>query len=188
MTFNAYDYEHVHRSLGINVSKLGCVMLDVERIKVTDYVDDYADDLYYAQNPERKWIRGAVAEESAHLTLLYGLMENAWNWQHEINSVLEDWTLPLVEVEKVDYFPSTFADEPYACIIAKIKKTPKLIEGHQRLSLLPHINTFPEYSPHVTLAYVKEDVKIRRKWVRELDYWLGGKNLAVLGKNLGYRP
>lgn len=187
-SFNSYDFPTVYKSLGIDVSKLGCVMLDVEPLDVTAYVDDFEDDLYISEHPDRHWINGAVGEKNAHVTLLYGLLENAWNWSEEITTVLDDWSMTTIEIEKVSYFPSTFADEPYACIIAKIKKTPELMDGHQRLSLLPHINTFAEYSPHVTLAYVKDDPKIRKKWVRELDYWFNHRTLTVLNKNLGRRP
>ena len=35
-------------------------------------------------------------------------------------------------------------------------KTPKLEEINKRLSELPNSNQFPEYKPHITLAYVKK--------------------------------
>ena len=31
-----------------------------------------------------------------------------------------------------------------------------LLDAHQRLSMLPHINTHPTYEPHITLGYVHE--------------------------------
>lgn len=186
MTFNAYDYAHVHKNLGIDVAKLGCVMMGVEPLDVHLYLDDAERELYYSKNPARHWIKGAVGADDPHVTLLYGLLDNANSIEREVHAVLDGWSLPEVQIEKVDFFPSTFKDEPYACVIGKIKKTPELLEAHQRLSLLPHINTFPEYTPHVTLAYVHESK--RGKWVNELGYWLDGRTIRTTELDLGRKP
>jgi hypothetical protein len=36
-----------------------------------------------------------------------------------------------------------------------------------RLSLLPHIDTFPEYKPHVSLAYIRADQVDHWQWALE---------------------
>ena len=67
-----YELEALKRR-GINPATLGCVMLEVEPIDVRKYVDD--DWAYFSINPDHQWIDGIQTEH--HITLLYGLLENA---------------------------------------------------------------------------------------------------------------
>lgn len=180
---SSHAFPHVYASLGIDVNKLGVVMLDTEPIPVTEMVIKGEADLYTAQNPDHYWIRGAVAETGAHVTLLYGLLQHGTKYRSQINEVLSGWALDEVEIEKVGFFENQLPDEDYVCIIGHIKVTPQLMEAHQRLSFLPHINTFAVYRPHVTLAYVKPEAKNR--WLRALASDLVGKRLATTKINVG---
>jgi len=183
---NANQFPDVYTALGVKVNELGCVMLDVDPLTVTDLVTKGKDDLYFAQNKERFWIDGAVAETVAHVTLLYGLLESAVTWKPLVDIVLADWTPPVLEIESLGSFDSPFQDEPYACIVAHIKVTDELLEGHKRLELLPHVNTYPDYRPHLTLAYVKADAK--EKWLKELGTYFNRSKLTVNKINYGARP
>jgi hypothetical protein len=69
-----------------------------------------------------------------------------------------------------------------------IKKTPELIDGHERLTLLPHIQTFSEYKPHLTLAYVEHDTAVADKWVAALRAEYKGATLQTRGINYGDKP
>lgn len=180
---SSHAFPHVYASLGIDVNKLGVVMADTEPIHINELVTKPDLDLYYAANPDHFWIRGSVAETGAHVTLLYGLLQSGVTWKSEINEVLSGWSLDEVEIESIGFFGNQLPDEDYVCIIAHIKKTPQLMEGNQRLSFLPHINTFATYRPHVTLAYIKPSAKNR--WLKELGTSLVGKKLAVTELNLG---
>lgn len=180
---SANDFPDVYKALGVNINSLGCVMLDIDPIPVTELVLRAKDDLYWANVKERFWIRGAVGETGAHLTLLYGLMESALKWKPLVDIVLADWTPPLIEIESIGAFESPFVDEPYSAIIAHVKPTEELLEGHRRLSLLPHINTYTQFRPHVTLAYVKAEQK--QKWLDELGDTLVGSKFGVNKINYG---
>jgi hypothetical protein len=155
----SHDFADVYKWLGINLNKLGCVMLDVEPLESMRRVENYDVDvaLYYAKNKERFWIDGWVADKVAHITLLYGLLEEGKNYEPHIQKVLSGWKLENVEIESVGYFDSPYPDEPYYCIIAHIKVTPELLEGHQRLEFLPHVNTFATYKPHMTICYISKE-------------------------------
>jgi 2'-5' RNA ligase len=167
---NANDYPEIFSDLGINLGQLGCVMLDLAPIHVTGYIPEtegkIENELYVSPNPDRFWVNGAMSERKAHMTLLYGLLSK--DWQDHIRTVLADWDTPLfVEIDGLEVFPSPYDDEQYVCIVARVKVTPQLQEGHARLELLPHVNTFLEWRTHVTLAYVRAEY--RDKWVSALE-------------------
>ena len=154
----SHDFPEVYKWLGINLNTLGCVMLDVEPLFNMSLHHQASDlDLYYAKNKERFWIDGWIAGKVAHITLLYGLLETAKNYEPHISKVLEGWEMKVVEIDNVGFFDSPYPDEPYYCIIAHIRVTPELLEGHQRLQFLPHINTFNTYKPHMTICYISKE-------------------------------
>lgn len=175
-------FEPVYKKLGIDLDKLGCIMLDVDPvpgIKISE------EKLYYAKNKKRFWIDGLIFNYIAHVTLLYGLLQSGSKIKDLVDEVLTDWYLPEVEIERVGFFNSPYPDEPYYCIVGHVKVNEDLMEGHQRLELLPHINTFTGYKPHVTLAYVKKDEKIRDEVIEYFTKKVVGKPLTVMQINYG---
>ena len=199
MSESAHRFPDVHAALGINLSDLGCIMAEVEHIEVTDYARDAGldptRDLYVSPNlAERFWINGAVAETGAHATLLYGLMQPGPVWREHVDALLADVDLGRVTVKHVGIFDSPYPDEPYKCIVAHLEITPELAKAHARLSYLPHINTFPGYQAHVTLAYVKDQpsgvdwaATTAEAWVRTLNAVLRDAPLRVTGIDYGGR-
>lgn len=197
MTESAHQFPGVHYALGINLSKLGCIMADVEPIEVLDYAADAGldptRDLYVSPKlAERHWINGAVAETGAHVTLLYGLMQPGPVWREHVDELLADVDLATVTVDHVGIFDSPYPDEPYKCIVAHLRITPELARAHARLSYLPHVDTFPEYRAHVTLAYVKDQPAgvdwartTAEAWVRALQSALRDAPLPVTGIDYG---
>jgi 2'-5' RNA ligase len=187
------DFIETYEKLGINPFDLGCIMLDVYPLVVTSLVPDGEKDLYYSENPRLPYAQGAVGEKSAHITLLHGLIEKGHVWRNHVDAVLDGWVKPdTIEIQQIGSFPSMIDGEDYSCIVAHIKPTPELLEANQRLKFLPHIDGFPEYKPHVTLAYVKNgpsDVEwarnIREKWVMSLATKLTGTALPTLGIDYG---
>lgn len=191
MQLNSRMFPTVYESLGVTISDLGCIMLDVVPFDVTRHVEHGKDDLYFGTHPALKYAQGAVAEKSAHITLLFGLMESGPKWRKEVDEVLEGWVPPAIHIKDVSFFPSNIQGEDYSCIVGKIEVTPELLEANQRLQLLPHINTFPEYTPHVTLAYIKNGPSGVQWAESTLDKWLislsplEGAALPVRGLNYG---
>jgi len=184
---NSHNFESVYKALDVNLDILGCVMLDVEPLNNMKSSD--IEGLYTTKNPNRKWIAGWIAGEIAHITLLYGLLDNAHNWENHIKIVLGDWKMNEVEIDHISYFESPYPDEPYYCLVAHIKVTPELMEGHQRLEFLPHVNTFTGYKPHMTICYIKKDEVLRDKYVKKFNELWTSKKLKVKEEiNLGYKP
>lgn len=181
---NSHQFSKVYEWLGIDLKKLGCVMLDLDPIE--KMIDD--DKLYYSSDIGKFWIKGWVAGETPHITLLYGLLTEAINYKPHIEEVLKGWSLKFAEIDHFDFFHSPYENEPYYCIVAHIKTTESLLEGHDRLQFLPHINTFAGYKPHMTIAYIKKELgkEYRNNLIDELNKIFKGRQLPIKeGLNLG---
>src|SRR5882672_4961494 len=176
--------EAIYQQLGIESNDLGCIMLNTEPIKVSDVVSE--EELYYSLDQHNhKYTQGIVSESVPHITLLFGLMESGQYWKKQVEAALEGWELPEVEIESVSHFESSDPKEPYYCVIAKLVVSPELKEGNTRMRILPHIDTFPDYLPHITLAYIKQDEDILSEVELLLNSRLAGKKMKVVGVNYG---
>ena len=171
------DYPELYKDIDIDIDDLGCIMLDLEPMEVMKYVEGREDELF--ENP--KWDQGSVpAETVPHVTLLYGLLENGNKWKDKVDLLLKDWKLDKVKIEKVGFFDTP---DSYA-VVAHLEKTEELVDGHERLTLLPHVNTFSEYLPHMTLAYVKKEANVE-EWVKLLGKQYNSKTVKAAGINYG---
>ena len=184
----AHDYPQIYKELEIDLSKLGCMMLDVKPHPnmYSIEVDGAGCALYYAKDKTRFWIDGWVADK-LHVTLLYGLLKPAKEYAHFIAQVLWGWSLKTVEIQKIGYFDSPYPDEPYWCVVAHVKKTDELVEGNERLKMLPHIQTFPGYKAHMTICYLDkaQGEKYRDQMIKDFNKLWKGKTLEVTGLNFG---
>lgn len=160
---------------------LGCIMLNTEPVAVKQHVEDADDDLADPEDDDDIVVPG---EDESHITLLYGLLENGNTWKNKVDTVLNGWNPGKLTIDKVGSFD---LGDKHA-IVAHIKKTPELVDGHERLTLLPHIQTFSEYAPHMTLVYVKHDQGISDKWVNALGKQYNGKPLKSKDINYGHPP
>lgn len=187
---NSHMFEDMYKGMNVDLDNLGCVMLDLIPLADMRHAPDFVlPYLYKSENKNRKWIGGWVCSETPHITLLYGLMENAHKIEKEISTVLSDWKFVEVIIEEISFFDTTYNDEDYYCIVAHIQKTPGLIEGHERLEFLPHINTFVGYKPHMTICYIKKDKKILYDCLIKFNKLWKNKSMKVVQKiNLGYKP
>jgi 2'-5' RNA ligase len=154
---NCYSEElkPLYSELGIEIKKLFCTMLNV---RWTPEQITFLEDLFANAEPytssDKSWVKGLVYNEHPHLTLLYGTMDSVT--ENMIRTVLADWNPENIEIYDIDYFDSP-DDEEYYCIIGKVDVTKNLLEAHTRISLLPHLNTYQDYTPHITLGYIKKD-------------------------------
>lgn len=190
---SSHQFSEIYKDMDIDVDTLGCIMADVIPLASMADPDDsepgLTKDLYSSDNPKRKWIKGWVVGKTAHITLLYGLLDNGHTWKKFVDKVLDGWEMKTVEIDHIDHFESQYEDEPYYCIVAHIKVTDKLLEGHERLQFLPHIDTFTGYKPHMTICYIKKDKKVLDRHVAWMNKAWKGKRLTVKpGLNYGYKP
>ena len=167
-TRSIHEFDDLMADLDIVVSELGCVMLPTEPFDLfgegREHILD-VEDLYASNDPKKWWVNGDVTAKS-HITLLYGLMKPAYEQKDAVDRVLATWDRPEYLVpERVTFFPSP-DDEKYAAIVVEIDDL-HLVEANQRLSYLPHVNTFAEYKPHMTLCYVK--LESAQRWMDILN-------------------
>jgi len=195
---SSHNFKEVYQWLGIDLNKLGCLMLDTEPLELPNHIiqdwetgagvnfDTFFKEvfMYKAKNKDRFWIDGYVGNEP-HLTLLYGFLTKAKNYKPHIEKVLEGWGMKTIKIADVGFFESPYEDEPYYCVVAHIEVTDELLEGHRRLEFLPHINTFTGYKPHITIAYIKKDEHARNIFIEDLKSSLVGKEIKIKGLNYG---
>lgn len=179
----ARDFPGLYKELGVNEDNLGCIMLDLQPFDVLKHIPDGQNDLY---TTDKAHSGGAVAETEAHVTLLYGLLQNGNTIKDQVDTVLSGWKCDSVVLDTIDSFPVA-PDAPSVPIVAKLWNS-DLQDANKRLSLLPHVNTFTEYNPHVTIAYVKNDPDIVQKWVKALNQVIAGMRIASTGINYGDLP
>lgn len=190
---SAHNFTDLYRSLNIDLSKLGCLMLDLAPPK---FVCDEAwwtsvngaDCIWYhAKNKSRFWIKGFVGKKP-HVTVLYGFLQEAGKWRKHIKKLLEDCQLPRhLEIDHFGYFDSPCPDEPYWCIVAHLKESPSLLAMNERLQMLPHVRTFDGFKAHVTIAYIakSQGEKYRDEIIKSLEANRGTECFYVLGLNYG---
>lgn len=133
--------------LGILPGDFGCAMLGVE---AEDIPIDPAD-LY--ESPDLHDNGGVQIFK--HVTLRYGITDPNVSMRH-VQGLLENVMVPKpdeLSVIGLSYFPG----DGYEVITLSVDNPNNewLYMANAQMQILPGINTFPNYVPHVTLAYVK---------------------------------
>jgi len=135
-----------------NVNEYGCLMLrtflpETIKNKLPEIdLDDVSDD---------------GIEKQHHITLLYGLHESV-SWK-ECKNKLENFD-PISDVKLTNI---TFFDNDDADVLICEVESETLHKMNKKLKTLPHQETFPEYKPHMTIAYLKKGCG--EKYTREIN-------------------
>jgi 2'-5' RNA ligase/DNA polymerase III epsilon subunit-like protein len=149
----------------INGYKYGCVMVDVpvnNWEEITSWIDP--EDIYEGDGDSTYGV-----QKRPHLTLLYGLHKEVSN--EEVKSIFDTFEGDInIEVDGVDIFENDKFD------VVKFNVNPQgsLQNLFDELSKLPNSNEYPEYKPHLTIAYVKKGMG--KKYVKP-DYKYTVKNI-----------
>lgn len=163
---NAHAYPHIYDRLGINLSDLGCLMLSTE--SPVEFLGDATP--YISPDPKKYWIKGLL--DHWHVTVRYGFLPGVAT--NDVDDVLKDVEIPnTLSLSGVEIFPSPYADEPYECLVARVEDE-RLKQMNQALSVLPNVNTFPEFKAHITIGYfVKAPTVVLKSSVSTLDFDYG---------------
>ena len=124
----------------------GCVMVEVPVSnwnEITSYIDP--EDVYTGGDDTHS------IQENPHLTLLYGLHKEVT--PEMVKSVFEGFTKDInIEVDGI----GVFENKDYDVVKFNVNPDGALQELHDKLSEFPNSNSFPDYKPHITIAYVNK--------------------------------
>ena len=143
--------------------KYGCVMLDAKMDK-KEWLDKHAggidgDDVY-----RKPYDDSYGLEDNPHVTVLYGIHEDEID-PEPIHDVIRDKMGQItVTIDEI----GTFENDEYDVVKYNVPVTPELKEYRRIIEdTFPNTQTFPEYNPHVTLAYVKPGCG--KKYAKKLE-------------------
>ena len=173
---------------GMDTPDLECVMLDLGELDVRAPFGAAwkEDELFYGDIPKLKYAQGAVAEDEAHVTLLFGIHPSE-TYVSDVMEALGDWEPDAVYIQEVSYFPSNVEGQDYTVIVGKVQLTANLMLARKRLEKLDFTDRFADnYQPHVTLAYIKGSKPKRiKRWVDTLGAFYNNRVLTPHELNLG---
>jgi 2'-5' RNA ligase len=142
----------------IDDPKYGCVMMESKISNWEEYhtagIDE--DDVYIKPHDKSYGL-----EEIPHVTVVYGIHEDEID-EETISNVMEENMKPLtVTIEEVDIFEG----KDYDVVKYNIPVTDQLMKYRKLFLKFPNTQSYPEYKPHMTIAYVKPGTgkKYKRK-------------------------
>jgi len=142
----------------------GCVMVEVPVSnwdEITSFIDP--EDVYTGDDDAHG------IQENPHVTILYGTHEGVT--EEDVKSVFEGFTGSInIEVDGI----GVFENKDYDVVKFNVNPDGALQELHDKLSEFPNSNSFPDYKPHITIAYVNKGTG--KKYVKP-DYKYTVKNV-----------
>lgn len=139
----------------------GCIMLDS---KIPEWEEIHLSgidpkDIYIDPNDDDYGL-----EENPHMTLLWGIHEDEIDPEAIMDIIEQDLDRVQVEIKNI----SIFENESYDVVKYEVPVTPQIQKYRNMLeNSLPNTQTFPDFNPHITIAYVKPGEG--SKYVKELD-------------------
>jgi len=138
--------------------KYGCVMMDTKIDNWEDYhlagIDE--EDVYI-----KPFDKSYGLEEQPHITVVYGIHEDEID-PETVASVIKANMKPLtVTIDEIDIFEG----KEYDVVKYNVPVNDQLKKYRELFLKFPNTQTFPEYHPHMTIAYVKPGMgkKYKRK-------------------------
>lgn len=123
----------------------GCVMIYFnfqEMFRIHNKINP--DDVYVDNEDESFGL-----EDEPHVTLLFGLHDNVTT--DDVVKVLDKFTFYTCTAHN----PSLFSNENYDVLKYDITGD-NIMEANKELTKFPYTTNFPDYHPHMTVAYLKK--------------------------------
>lgn len=121
----------------------GCVFLELDIPHWDKLISIINPEDLYQPNDGRHGL-----ETNPHVTLKFGLESSVT--PEQVKKILDKNPITeKIQIEKIDLFQN----DQFDVVKLKVTPTPQLIKLNQELSQLPNQDKFPEYKPHITIAY-----------------------------------
>ena len=138
----------------------GCAMLYFDFPEINKIHDAINPSDVYIQEGDRTF----GLEDEPHCTLLYGLHEEVTT--EDIEKVLDKYTYYTCKVHNASLF-----ENPEYDVLKFDVKGDNLNETNTDLQQYPFTSNFPDYHPHMTIAYVKPGTGKRYvKMLKEVEF------------------
>jgi 2'-5' RNA ligase len=122
----------------------GCAMVYFDCPEIFKIQDDINPDDLYEEEGDRTY----GVENEPHVTLLFGIHDNEVD-ENEVMKIAAQ-EMPNILLHNISAFENDKFD-----VLKFNAKCEKLHEINAELCKLPHTNSFPDYHPHATIAYLK---------------------------------
>lgn len=174
---NANDFPDLYDDL-FDFSKAGYIMLDVS----VPYLEDPSSLKsyeYVSDDPDKYWMKGLM--KRWHVTVR-GPLDPRVRQEHcmKVLDSVED--IPkILTLGSIEVFPSPYEEDDYGCVVILVDDK-KLFDLNQQLALLPGVQTYIPYRPHITFGYFKTEYLNE---VRDWLYWNMRNSVKSLGFDFG---
>jgi len=139
----------------------GCVMLDA---KIDKWDEDHVGGIDPKDVYKKPYDDSYGLEDNPHVTVLYGIHEDKID-PEVVLGVIQDDMIPItVTISEI----GIFENDEYDVVKYEVPVTEELQKFRDLLmEKFENTQTFPDYHPHITLAYVKPGEG--KKYVKELE-------------------
>lgn len=146
---NASDFQGLYDDL-FDFANAGYVMIDVSN-PLDNAAPEFEDWAYTSPDPKKFWMTGVA--DKWHVTARGPLDPKVRRFH--CDTVLKQTFLPgefLTGFAEV--FKSPYPEEQYDCLVLHIRDE-ELYNINEQLAILPGVQTYVTYQPHVTIGYFK---------------------------------
>lgn len=150
------EYMILHEKEGVQYDK-DCVLLLTQDPLWEMTLQTISDEDLYTEGEKYG------KENEAHITILYGLLTGQYS-DEQIEKLLSYYTKIHFTILGIGVFENE--DKPYDVVKFDIMSE-DCVNLNEKLKQLPYKNDFPDYHPHMTLAYVKKGLgnKYKRDFI-----------------------
>ena len=150
---NANDFPDLYDDL-FDFANAGYVMIDLSSPYHTEPDGIVKELQYVSPDPDKYWMKGLMTKW--HVTAR-GPLDPRVRQKHCYQVIRESIAAPMVlGLGDIEVFPSPYEDEKYECVVVRVDDY-RLHNINEQFAVLPGVQTYIPYKPHLTLGYFKSE-------------------------------